>query len=137
MRSALILIMLFMSNTAIANPELAKTIKENVLHNLKYMQEEDSSKAMSTIHSQSPSYLSTKNILSQIFSNYKLSYKLVSFKFIAHHDDLVYARVKQATKKISGPVFQNNIIDMVQVFKQESGIWKLWAQANIGIKYIE
>lgn len=137
MRSALILIMLFTSNIAVANSELAKTIKENVLYNLKYMQKEKPNKAISTIHSQSPSYLSTKNILSQIFGNYKLNYELVSFEFIAHHEELVYARIKQATTKISGPAFQNNIIDTVQIFKQESGIWKLWAQANIGIKYIE
>lgn len=137
MRYILLLAIVFMSNVSVADQKVAEAIKQSILDNLKYVQEENSEKSMSTIHSQSPSYLPTKNIISQMFSNYQLSFELIDFKYIAYDGDLAYARVKQVTKKISGPAFQNNEVDMVQIFRRESGIWKLWSQANIEIKYID
>jgi len=137
MKFLLLLATLCISNIAIANPEIAEAIKQNVLNNLKYAQAEDSEKSMSTMHSQSPSYMPTKDMMSQIFGNYKLSYELLDFKYVAYDGDLAYVRIKQVTKKISGPAFQNNEIDAIQIFRQESGVWKLWTQANIEIKYID
>ncbi len=120
-----------------ANPATEAEIEKAINDNLTYLQEEDVEKSMSTIHSQSLSYLPTKNIISQLFGTYKLSYEIISYDFIASDSDLAYARVKQRTTKISGPAFKNNEIDMVQIFKQESGKWKLWSQANMSIDYIE
>ncbi len=126
-----------MSNIAYANPKIADAIKQNILDNLKYVQAEDAEKSMSTMHSQSPSYLPTKDMMFRIFNDYNLSYEIIDFKYIAYDGDLAYARIKQVTKKISGPAFQNNELDAVQVFRQESGVWKLWSQANIDVKYID
>ncbi|HHI93227.1 MAG TPA: hypothetical protein ENK04_06895 [Gammaproteobacteria bacterium] len=136
MKFILVLVVSLMPNAVVANSEITDVLKNNILNNLKYIQEEDADRSMSTMHSQSPAYLPTKNMLPQIFGSYKLSYELLSFKFIAYDGDLAYARVKQSTKKISGPAFRNNEIDMVQLFRKESGVWKLWAQVNIDIEYI-
>jgi len=137
MKFLLLLTILCMSNMVVANPGIAEALKQAVLDNLRYTQAEDSEKVMSTIHSQSPSYLPSKNMMLRLFDDYNLSFELLDFKYIAYDGDLAYARVKQVTRKISGPAFQNNEIDTVQIFRQESGVWKLWTQANIEIKYIE
>lgn len=132
-----IICLLLFSNMAIANSLIENKIKEIIEINLQYTQDENIEKTMSTMHSQSPSYLPTKNVLPEVFKNYDLRYKLISYKFIAYDGDLAYVRIKQTTKKISGPAFNNNELDAVQTFRQEAGQWKLWAQMNIDIKYIK
>ena len=136
MRAFLFIVILLGASTAIANDEIAAAIKATAMDNAKYLEEENADRAMSTIHSQSLSYVPTKNMLPQIFGNYKLSYKIKSFKFVAFDGELAYARVKQETRKLSGAAFQNNELDMVQVYKQENGRWKVWSQANMSMRYI-
>ncbi len=112
-------------------------IKKLIDDNLKYTQLEDAVKALDIFHSQSPSLLSTKNVLPQIFENYDLNYEILSYKFITIDDDLAFVRLKQRTTKISGPAFRNNEIDMIQIYQLESGQWKLWVQTNLKIKFLE
>ncbi len=127
---------LFSSTLSAATP-VADALEKLVESNLKYSQQEDIDKVMATMHSQSPSYLPTKNAMASIFPNYEISYELLSFRFIAYDGDLAYARIKQRTRKISGPAFNDNEIDMVQAYRKEAGEWKIWSQMNIDIKYID
>ena len=137
MKIVFILTSLLVSNLVLADDEISASIKTNVLDNLHYFQAEDIEKSMSTMHSQSPSFLPTKNVMVQLFDNYKLSYELLAFKYIGYDGDLAYVRVKQRTKKISGPAFKDNEVDMVQLFRQENGVWKLWAQATVEVVFIQ
>ncbi len=132
----LILLVLVNTNLLFANDKISNAIKVVMLNNLKYTQNEKTEKVMSTMHSQSPSYMVTKNALTSVFKPYDLKYDLLSYKYIAYDGDLVYIRIKQSTKKISGPAFNNNIIDSVLVFRKEDGKWKIWSQMIISINYI-
>ena len=123
-----------LSTTAFANT--SSNIEQVILDNLKHTQTEDSAAAMGDLHSQSPAYLATQQMLQQLFPAYDLQYELLSYKFIGEDDEYAYAKVKQRTRKISGPAFQNNEIEMLMIFKQENGVWKLWTQANLSISYI-
>jgi hypothetical protein len=116
--------------------DIGAAIKNVVVKNLEACEKEDTAAMMATVHSQSPSYLATKQEMAPIFENYDLKYKLTYFKYIGKDGDYAVARAKQATEKVSGGYFQNNEIDMIQIFKQENGEWKFWNQAILEVKYL-
>ncbi|MGH1439387.1 MAG: hypothetical protein ACRBBR_04670 [Cellvibrionaceae bacterium] len=125
-----------LSLSATADKSVEAGVRKSFDDNLKYSIAADIDGVLSTVHTQSLFYLNTKNLLTQVLNIYKLDYTLLDYQFISYDGELAYVRAKQRTTKISGPAFQNNEIDIVQVYKQEAGIWKLWAQANMAVKYI-
>jgi hypothetical protein len=116
--------------------DTATGIKGVVLKNLAACENEDSVAMMATIHTQSPSFLITKQQVEPMFENYDLKYKLTYFKYIGQDGEYAVARIRQLTEKVAGGYFQNNEIDMIQVFKKENDEWKYWSQVIIDVKYI-
>lgn len=129
-----ILSLLMVSSFACA--DTPTEIKEVIVENLAHTQNEDIAAAMANIHSQSPLYLSTQQVLEQLLPLYDLKYTLLEYTFIGEDEEYAYAKVKQRTSKVDGPDFKNNELEAMQVFKKEEGIWKLWTQANLSILYI-
>jgi len=134
MKFLLSALLLLLSTSVVA--DTASDIEKAILDNLEHTQEEDMDAVMGDLHSQSPAYLQTQQFLQQLFPVYDLSYELLSYNFVAQDNEYAYARVKQRTSKVSGPQFQNNDIDMLVIFKQENGLWKLWTQANLSVTYL-
>ncbi|CCK76336.1 MAG: hypothetical protein KBT75_04240 [Oleispira antarctica] len=118
-----------------SNADTASDIKQVVLDNLKYIQAEDIENSMATMHSQSPSYMATEEMLQQLLPIYDLKYEILKYSYIGEDDEYAYAKVLQKTSKISGPAFQTNKLEALQVFKKENGVWKLWTQANLSILF--
>ena len=118
-----------------SNADTASDIKQVVLDKLKYIQAEDIENSMATMHSQSPSYMATEEMLQQLLPIYDLKYEILKYSYIGEDDEYAYAKVLQKTSKISGPAFQTNKLEALQVFKKENGVWKLWTQANLSILF--
>ncbi|MBI4844860.1 MAG: hypothetical protein HY810_00010 [Candidatus Omnitrophica bacterium] len=116
--------------------EMNTTLKNVALENFKAYENEDISKIMETVHTQSPGYLATKQLSNEIFPEYDLKYEMLNFKYLIIDGEYALARATQKTSKISGPAFRNNILDVIFVFRQESGKWKFWSQVILGIQYI-
>ncbi|MEB8431829.1 hypothetical protein OO007_06285 [Cocleimonas sp. KMM 6892] len=135
--------LLLFSSTAIAstedtaNTEITKLLEQAIHENVKQMKAENIEGTMATIHTKSNLYASSKSLISRLFDIYELDYEIIDIKFIAHQDELAYVRVKQLTKKVTGPAFKNNELDMVQIFKQEDGKWKIWSQANMSVVFLD
>ena len=123
-------------NIAYAEDKIAEAIKSVVKENLQAGQAEDMDRMMKTIHTQSPSYLPTKQQSQSVFDNYDLRYKLLSFSYVGSDGEYAVVRIKQMTTKVSGLAFQDNELDLMQVFRKEKGKWKLWTQSILEIKYI-
>lgn len=132
-----ICILIGLAVPSFAKENIAKQIKQTVTENLDALQNEDMARMMGTIHTQSLSYLTTKQQVAPLMENYELSYELMSFGFIGLSGECAICRTKQRTVKISGPAFRNNEIDMIQIFKKENGKWKFWSQAILYIRYID
>ncbi len=132
----LLISFVFLSIFSSAYADTASDIEKIILENLTHTQNEDESAVIGDMHTQSPAYLATQQMLPQLFSNYDLGYELLNYNFIAEDDEYAYVRVKQRTVKISGPAFQDNELEMLTVFKQENGLWKLWTQANLSVLYL-
>lgn len=132
-----ICIIIGLAGPSYAKENIAKQIKQTVIDNLNALQNEDLARMMETIHTQSLSYLTTKQQIVPLMENYELSYELMSFDFIGLSGAVGICRTKQRTLKISGPAFRNNEIDMIQIFKKEKGKWKFWSQAILYIRYLD
>ena len=130
-------ILIGLAGPSFAQERIAKQIKQTVIDNLNALQNEDLNQMMGTIHTQSLSYLTTKEQIVPLMENYELSYELLSFDFIGLSGVYALGRTKQRIVKISGPAFRNNEIDMIQIFKKEHDRWKFWSQAILYIRYID
>ncbi len=131
---AILTILLLLAPLAYA--DTATDIEQAILNNLAHTQNEDIAATMSDIHTQSPAYLATQQTLQQLFPAYELKYELLNYEFVGEDDEYAYAKVKQITKKVSGPAFQDNELEILMVFKRENGSWKLWTQANLSYRYL-
>ena len=123
----------------VSSEEFYKTsadLKQVLTENFDAYQKEEIFRVLPTVHTLSPAYKSTKDIASKIFPAYDLNYELVSFKYLLTDDKYAIARVSQKTTKVSGPAFRNNLLDLIVIFKQEKGQWKLWSQIVLEIEFI-
>lgn len=127
-------VLLFVSSVSCA--DTASDIKALILGNFKHTQQEDIKAVMGDMHTQSPSYLGTQKLLRQLFPTYDLNYTLVKYTFVAEDGEYAYAKIKQRTKKVSGPEFKNNELEALMIFKKENGRWKFWTQASLSVSYI-
>jgi hypothetical protein len=143
----LILVSLFflpsISFAQIGSEELAKThaqtsaeLKSVLLKNFEGYQNEDIGEVLTTVHTLSPGYAATKTMADQIFPAYDLKYEVNSFRYLMTDGEYALARVSQKTSKIKGPPFRNNQMDLIVVFKQEDGKWKLWSQVILEVEYL-
>ena len=106
-----------------------------MIDNLRANESEDLDAALATIHTQAPTYTSTKQSSMSLFETYDLKYDLLSFSFIGQDGKYAIARIKQSTTKVSGPAFRNNDLDAIHAFRKENGKWKFWTIAILEVKY--
>ncbi len=116
--------------------KISAILKNVVLENFDAYQNENISRVMETIHTLSPQYLLVKEAGTTIFPTYDLKYELLTFKYLVTDGEYALARGMQKTSKISGPAFRNNIIEVIFIFKQEEGKWKLWNQAVLALEFV-
>ena len=115
----------------------AANIMTVVAENVRATQAEDMTAVMATIHSESPVREGTKQACAVAFRSYNLEYKILSVRYVGQDGPYAVARVRQSTRKVSGPEFRNNEVDMIQVFRKENGKWKFWNQVILEIKMIQ
>lgn len=120
-----------------AAEDLATAVRQVVEENIKATQGEDLEAVLATIHTQAPGYRAAKRQNTIMFDDYDLAYELLSFKLIGSDGDCAVARVGQRTRKKAGGRFQDNDVDIIQIFRKEDGQWKFWTQAVIEVKYLE
>lgn len=117
------------------NQDIATDIEAVVIENFRANESEDLDAALPTIHSQAPTYTSTKQSSISLFETYDLKYDLLSFSFVGQDGKYAIARIKQSTTKVSGPAFRNNDLDAIHAFRKENGKWKFWTIAILEVKY--
>ncbi|RTE87067.1 MULTISPECIES: hypothetical protein [Gammaproteobacteria] len=127
---------LIMAFPCVAIANTADELENVVNSNIRSSQAEDVEGALGHVHTQSPNYLSTREILNNIFATFDLQYDLIDFVFVAEEAEYSYARVTYRVQKISGPAFQDNEYSSLWVFKKEKGIWKIWSEAPLSAVYL-
>ena len=119
-----------------ADDNIAGQLNALVTENMVTTQAENMQGMMATIHSQSPAYQVTMQQMQPIFQQYNLAYETLGFEYIGRDQEYAVARIRQRTHKISGPDFKDNEIDMMQIYRQENGKWKIWSQAILNVTFL-
>lgn len=135
--SVLLFIALFSGPSYADDGNISGELKALVAENMVATQAENMQNMMATIHSQAPAYGVTMQQMQPIFQTYDLHYETLSFNYIGKDQDYAVARVKQRTRKVSGPDFKDNEIDMIQIYRQDQGKWKIWSQAILNVNFLE
>jgi hypothetical protein len=130
---------LLASALAQATPQedTATALRNVVLKNEQAAQAEDAKALMATIDPQSPAYATTQQENSFVFATYDLKYELLSFRYLGDDGEFAAARVKQKTTRTAGAAFRNNELDLLVIFRQENGQWKIWSQMVLNTKFLE
>ena len=126
---------LCLATYSLDNKDVSTEIEAVVMENFRANESEDLDAALATMHTQSPTYTSTKQTSVSLFETYDLKYDLLSFSYVGQDGKYAIARIKQSTTKVSGPAFRNNDLDAIHVFRKEDGEWKFWTIAILEVKY--
>ena len=130
-----LILCLCLATYSLDNQDVASEIQAVVIENFRATESEDLNAVLDTMHTQSPTYSSTKQLMVSLFETYDVQYDLLSFSYVGQDGKYAIVRIKQATRKVSGPAFQNNDLDSIHVLRKENGKWKLWTTAILELKY--
>ncbi len=135
----LVIILISFGWTALcfAEDRMAQDIRNAALENLEARQSEDMDRLMDVIHPESPNYQTFRQQMIPLFDNYDLEYELLSFRFIGLSDGYALVRTRHRTIKNRGPAFQDNDVDLIQVYKKDGDRWKYWSKAVLEINHIQ
>jgi hypothetical protein len=122
-----------------ANPLIAAdsgglegALRQVVEDNLAAYNSEDASRALASVHTQSPAYADMQDALPKQFAAMDARTELEGFTYIGHDGEFALARVQYRTIGGSQGPFMNNLLDTITIFHQENGTWKYWDNYVLG-----
>ncbi|NAO99422.1 hypothetical protein FRY77_25915 [Halomonas sp. MG34] len=98
--------------------------------NIQSMMDQDIDAHMETIHSESPAYNSTKDLLDQV-SAYTLDMQLSDLAVEEKSEEEARVAYTQTSMKVDGPEYQNNLTKGIHTLKPEDGVWKIFGSEVI------
>ncbi|MFA9558154.1 hypothetical protein ACERII_12660 [Evansella sp. AB-rgal1] len=101
-------------------------IIEEVYKNLEAAQQADLDGYMATLHTDSPYYESTRISMEEIFSIYELDYVIEEIEVMEISEQVAKVWLIQTTTKISGPDFNDNQIEIVNIMRKQGDEWKIY-----------
>ena len=110
---------------------------ETVRENIRASNAEDVERYMSTIHSRSPLYRSTRQALETVFDDYDLSYRLTNVELIEQDGEEARINFTIVTTKILGPPFADNRVTGEMIMRIEDGQWKIYDQETTEVDYLD
>ncbi len=119
--------------TAPANEDLLAPIYTNI----RASNAENYELYMATIHSQSPAYSQTSEMLSGIFSQYDLSYEVTGLEVLQASSREARVAFVLTTRKLRGPDFRDNRVSGEMILRPEGGTWKIYNQKVDTVDYLD
>jgi len=104
--------------------------------NLKYMNEENLSGVMSTIHTQSNAYDATEKVIAELFDQYDLEYTIEKMEVVEEKEVSAVVSFTQVTKKKSGGDFRDNRISGQHIIKKDGNNWKIFITEIYSTEYL-
>ncbi|MBG6132577.1 hypothetical protein IWQ47_003802 [Aquimarina sp. EL_43] len=77
-----------------------------------------------------------KEQLRTVLSSYTLEANFEDIKILQEDKNVSVVRLSQKTKKVEGPDFKDNIIDMVMILKSHNDNFKILSSASISTDFI-
>jgi len=116
---------------------LSDALRQVVVDNTAAYDREDVAATLATIAKQSPDYDPSTKELPEQFAALEVKSELVSFHLIGHDDEFAVGRAK--IKTVGTPktdAFADNTTDMIVIFHQDGGAWKLWTDEILGVELL-
>jgi ketosteroid isomerase-like protein len=99
----------------------------SIKDNLKAMQNKDLEGVMATIHPDSPSFGSTREVLLDLFKKYDLRFTITDLKIISATPEEVKVSFVQETERLKGPEdLQSSRCKGVHTLRKDHGKWKIY-----------
>lgn len=109
---------------------------DTIKNNLYACDKRDVNLVMSTIHPESPTLESTRDMLRYIFARLRLRYTLQQVEVLEVDGDEAEVRVIQATQKVAGnAAFRDNQVELIHTLKRDAQKWKLYSSKCVFIRY--
>lgn len=108
----------------------------DVLHeNARAGVNEDLNAYMATIHSNSPLYNQTEDVLKEMFATYDLDFEFYDLTVTSLTSNEAKIHFSLITRKRAGPDFRNNIVIGTMILRPDNGIWKIYNQEVEDVQY--
>jgi len=116
----------------------AKELKDVISSNLYACSKRNLTMAMGTIHPESPTLESSRDMMRYIFARLRLKYTLEKTEVVDVRGDEARIKVTQATQKISGnAAFRDNRVTIIHTLKRDGKKWKMFSSEAQSIQFFE
>jgi len=96
---------------------------------------EDAEGFLRHVHTKSAEYPRTRDALPAQFRALDVTTEVVAFRVIGHDDEFAVGRTKLKTTS-TAPGCRGNVVDQITLFHQENGVWKYWADYELGVELL-
>ena len=120
------------------DPAMVKEIKDVVKTNIFAVSKRNINMALSTIHPESPTAESSKDMMTYIFARLQLKYTIQQLEVKEIDGDEAKVEVLQVTQKLSGnAAFRDNRVKMLHTMKRDGKKWKMFSSEALLIEYLK
>jgi hypothetical protein len=124
------------AKAAAEDAAIAEKLRKVMLANCEANQKEDLEAALATIHPESPTYASTRQVSEKLFSALDLKYELKSFGYLGKDDIYAVGRARvRAAGVAENQQFRDNVSDLMIAFRKHGDDWKVWSQSILAIEF--
>lgn len=109
-------------------PVVEKEVIFGAIHeHIHAFEKKDVNTVMATIHSQSPAFQGTREVVELMFKTVDLKYELSELRIVNATPEEVKVSFRQKTVKVGGDgQFQDNIVEGIHTLRPEKGTWKIY-----------
>lgn len=108
-----------------SDPE-EEAVKQVLIDQVDFLQEENLEGALSTMHPESPQYSSSRAVMEQVFELYELEYEIEEIEVLEVTGNEAKIRAVQVTRRIEGPELADKRVVAVHTLRKTEGGWKLY-----------
>lgn len=120
------------------DPALVKELKDVIKSNIFAVSKRNINMALDTIHPESPTKESSKDMMTYIFTRLQLKYTIQQLEVIEVDGDEAKVQVLQVTQKLSGnAAFRDNRVKMLHTLKRDGKKWKMYSSEALLIEYLK
>ena len=116
----------------------AKELKDVITSNLYACSKRNLTMAMGTVHPESPTLESSRDMMRYIFARLRLKYTLEAVEVLEVRGNEAKVKATQSTQKIAGnAAFRDNRVTIVHTLKRDGKKWKMFSSEAISIQYFQ
>ena len=120
------------------DPVMVKELKDVVKTNIFAVSKRNINMALSTIHPESPTMESSKDMMTYIFARLQLKYTIQQLEVKEIDGDEAKVEVLQVTQKLSGnAAYRDNRVKMLHTMKRDGKKWKMYSSEALLIEYLK